>query len=443
MATRARGRDQAKRTQRGRAKRDAPRDYWHKKARPLRLGNEQFRVRIKRGDRKDVIVVDSEITSIEWAEAGGPPTASVTFTHGTRRPVVEIGHLAILEWKPYGGGRWKEVWRMRVSDPESNEESTTVQLEDDFAFLHRSRDKFRYGKSKKRPRGWRLDGVIRDIARRYGVKIGKLARITTRSKKFAVTGTPAEAITKCLLLIRNDTGDRLTLRPSRGKLDIVPLRRSRTLLLLGPAIIDYALRESLDRYASAITVRGSFTDRETETRRDDDDRTTSREKKGRKKKKFRVRVESRAAIRRFGYVHINAQAPKGIDTIEEARRWARRELAKRRRPKQEITLTHVGIPTVRRWDAIQIHLPKEGLDMLAYVSEVRHSVSPGDYRMEIVVRFTDPFVDKKGERIRKKKCEAAAKRRKKHPRGCTQELRRRTRPKPRTARQRGDAKAAA
>jgi hypothetical protein len=80
------------------------------------------------------------------------------------------------------------------------------------------------------------------------------------------------------------------------------------------------------------------------------------------------------------------------------------------KPIRELQLTHPGIPTLRRGDALHATLPDKALAQVIYVTRVEHNLGPGSYTISIGVRFTDPYVDAKINRVSANKKKAATKR---------------------------------
>lgn len=417
MATKTTGRQQAKSSKANQQRSGAPRDYWKGEIKPVVLARDQFRVRVKRGDKQDILLLDREVLDVTWEDAGGPLVGSVTYNKGFKPPPIGPGHMFILEWASSAASEtWYEIWRMRADAPESQVDQgyQTVQLVSDLAYLRKSKDHFKYGKSKVHPSGVTTGGIIRLIAKRYGQAIGKLATgLTHKVKHFSIVGSPYDAILKALLMERNDgSGRKYIMRSTKGKLDIIPLQRSRRMLLIGPAIINATVSQTIGtNYASAITIRGTL-----KARRGD-----------KKRKPIHLKVSSAAAVRRYGYVHREMKIPAGSSTRAEARAAATHELHKRFKPKVAVTFTHPGVPTLKRWDAMKVYLPEESLNLICFVSEVRHHVSAGAYDMDVVCRFTDPFVDTHADKVAAKKRAAAKKRNRKSPTSGTT-----TRPKAKT-----------
>lgn len=382
----------------------APKDYWRKSQVPMSLGRDEWRVRAIRGNVPDIVTLDVEVTDASWSDTGeGPMSGTVTLSRRFKEagiPTISNGHLLILEHRTSTYAEFQEVWRMRVKNPDVSVEGRTVSFNvvEDTDLLARSRTIFRYGKSKGLPDGPRLQSILVDAAEKFGVKIGDCYPLHHRVKKLTVTGSLMDLIVRILRLERTEgSGHRLIWRWRNGKLEIVPLRRSQNMLLIGGAILSASYTQSMkDTFATAIRVRG-----------------TMKAAGGKKRKKTSVLVEDDDAIKRYGYILKELKAPKGVDTHDEAVRYAKRQLLTRRKLKKEVSFSHPGVVSLRRWDAIKLYLPEIELNTLCYVNSVEHSVSPGSYTMDVTVRFTDPYVDTRSKATKLKRCRTLQKRKRK------------------------------
>lgn len=382
----------------------APKDYWRKAATPISLGRDEWRVRVIRGNVPDILTVDVEVTEVSWTDnPDGAMTGSVTLARPFKAPGIETisnGHLFVLEHRTSSYADFQEVWRMRAKTPDVSVDGKTVSYSvvADTDLLQRSHTTFRYGKSKGLPDGPRLESIIRDAAEDFGFKIGEMYPLHHRVKKLTVKGSPYDLIVRCLRLERTEGGGRRIIwRWRNGKLDIVPLRRSQNMLLLGATILSASYTQDMkDSFATAIRVRG-----------------TMKAHGGKKRKKGSVLVEDDDAIGRYGYILRELSAPKGVDTREEMERYAKRQLLTRRKLKKEVSFSHPGVASLRVWDAIKVYLPEVGLNTLCYVNSVEHSVTPGSYTMDVTIRFTDPYIDTRSTATKLKRCKKLQERKRK------------------------------
>jgi hypothetical protein len=421
---------------RGRNKRDHLPNYWQRPAADLSFGEENFRVTAFRPERKSaderVVSLDAYVTGLSWEDTGPILTGSMVLQKGRgKRPLaINEGHRIRLEVAPELGGRYQVVWEMRITDSGITASSGTheYQLADELAWLQKSRDDWQFRKSKnkkgdkktKRPNGWLAHQIAAEVCRRYGVKVGKLAKGTKRINNLTEhNASPLDIILKAYKLERQHSGRRFVVRMTAGKLEVVALRRSKSLLLLGETLIEASIQRSLRKaFATAAHVRA-----------------TVKDGKKQKHKKLEVDVVADRASKRYGYIHKTIRLDDPVHSKAEARKLAKRELAKTMRPNREVTIEHSGIATLRRGDAVKLRLPELGVVEIVYVKSVSHSVSAGSYNMSVTCRFSDPYIDKKGKEIRKKRCEAARKSDRRQPDFCSGNE---ERPQPHRAQSRSD-----
>jgi len=134
------------------------------------------------------------------------------------------------------------------------------------------------------------------------------------------------------------------------------------------------------------------------------------------------RALERAFTARYGVVHQSITL-KGIDSLAEARKRGLAKLAQVMKPARTLSFTHPGVIGIRRGQALRLRDWESGAWLVVWVQEVRHSVSAGDYSIEVTVQFTDPFkmtaADKRAEKRFKaaqaKNRKAAAAKRKSKP----------------------------
>lgn len=305
-------------------------------------------------------------------------------------------------------GKWRPLLVQRITAVTMNAASGTVDLElaDELEWLNRSRDDFTYKKGKgsartKRPKGWYAHQIARDVARRYGLRVGRLAKgrhlITNLTETNA---SPLAVIRKAYALDRDETGRRFVIRMTAGRLSITEVRRSRALTVLSGHLIEATLTRRLkEDFATIYDVTAV--------------------EKGAKEKKVRVTVRaSKKSRRRFGEVRKPLRLDNPVASEAKARQRARRKMARLMRPKRELQVTVPGDPTLRRGDAVRINEPSLGLRELLYVKSASHVLSGSQYTTDLTLAFSDPYRDPEGEKIREKRCRQARKRNRKPPRFC-------------------------
>lgn len=421
---------------RGRNRRDVLPNFWQRSAPDLEFGEEEFTLTCFRPERKNPkerkVSLDPFNTNFGWEDAGPILRGTVTLNkvEGKKPLAVNEGHIIQLESAHKPGGKKRVIWRMRVESVNASAAAGTheVQIADEMAWLQKSRDDWMFKKAKKgkannrtkRVNGWLAHQIAKEVCRRYGVKVGRLAkgthRITNLTEKNA---SPLEIIMKAYKIERSHTGRKFVVRMREGKLEVVLLRRSKTLLLLGETLIEATIARSLRKgLATAAHVRATLKDGKKE-----------------RHKKLEAEVVAKRASKRYGFVRTTIRLEDPVHSKAEARKLAKRKLITSMRPSRQVTLEHPGVSSLFRGDAIKLRLPELGLTEIVYVKSVAHSVSSGQYTMSVTCGFQDPHIDKKGEEIRKKRCEEARKHGRTPPDFCSGEKR----PQPRQAVARSEA----
>lgn len=373
------------------ARSDVPVDYWRSTKRPLEFGRERFRFFRYRGNV--VARIDSLVTAASWDDVDTILRGSITLTGKWTEQHIAKGDVIRCEAQVVPGGRWAEVWTMRVGDlGRSIRGEAQASLADDLELLNLSQDDFRYVRDKAHPKGWLVHEVVADIAGRYGIPIGGLPKTKHRILNLTAKGTsPLAVIIDAFKRERTATGNRYFMRMRGGKLWITPLRRSSVLMEFGRTIVDGALQlTASEEFATVVTARASASDTATS-----------------KKAKLEVRVTRPSLTAKMGTVHRILVIPDA-DSLAELRSKALRKLAENVLPKREFSFSHAGIPGVRRGQALRIRLSMPGLSQVVFVREVSHTVGPGAYEMAVTCTFTDPYVDDKAKRDADARADAAA-----------------------------------
>lgn len=404
----------AKKTKKDRNKEDDNdiRNFWKRGKRDLVVRDYRWLVWCARGNRNDRIRLDPMITSMTWDD-NLIQTASISLTnpYKNNKLNVALGHKISIFYSPKkGGGGWRKLFTLRVTEVTESADGETMDIvaSDQLDWLKKSRDDFSYrkgkGKSKdKRPNGWYAHQITRDVCKRYGIKVGSLAKgrhaITNLTKKNA---SPLSIIEEAYKKEREETGYKYVIRMRRGKLTVRRLRRSRELLIYGgQALEGQVVRRLNKKLATELTVRGQV------------------EEDGSEKKRT-VKVKAKKKVRRrFGFIH-NFWNLEGEDakSVAALRRKGKRELVDRQKPDEEVSITVPGYPGLQRGDALRLAWPQAQMRELVYVTAVSHSVTAGDYTTDLTLSFDEFYVDKEGEKIREKICKKAKENGRKPPKYC-------------------------
>jgi hypothetical protein len=354
---------------------------------PKPLGTDEFRTFLLRPG-KPAIEISDDTVSVSWSDSGQILTGDLTEQDPdkTQKKVsVMLGDQIMLQGRTTPASAWAEVWRMRVETSALTMLTGTRAwtLADNLQNLADSVDDFRFVRGKAHKQGFLASEVARAVCRKYGIPVGSITRTKYRIKRqIAKNASPLDVITEAYRTERTQTGNRYVIRFKRGKLYITPLVRSSLLYEVGSTIADgtWSLAKS-DKYATVLTVHGTPSAHKGKDAKGHTKRRT---------KKITTRVTRRKFTRRYGTVH-KSVTMKGVDSLAEARNRGLALLAKRMTPTRSLTFTHPGILGIRRGQAIRLRDPNKGTLTVCWVTEVRHSVSAGDYSMDVTVTFTDPF----------------------------------------------------
>lgn len=394
-----------------RNKRDDIKNYWQKRKAPMVVRDYQWAVLVYRGNIKErkrrSVRIDPMVTGITWDDSI-IQKVSITLTNPNDAAlnIIEGHKVSIFYTAGQSKGRaWRKLFTLRIESVSTSaaNRSMTIEAIDELGWLKRSKDDFSYrkgeGKSKdKRPDGWYAHQIARDVAKRYGIQVGSLAKGRHRIKDITEKkASPLSIIEKAYQKEREETGFKYVIRMRYGKLYVTRLRRSRELLVYGGQALDAQITRSIaEKVATELTVRGKVDG-----------------------KKETVRVRATKKIRgRYGYIHDYWTLDDDVESIKALRKRARREMAERQEPKREVSLTVPGTPELQRGDAIRVALKPSGLVDLVYVTGASHSVSSGDYTTDLTLSFDEFYVDEEGEKIREKRCKKAKEKGRKRPKFC-------------------------
>jgi hypothetical protein len=402
-----------KREGKDRNKQDDIKNYWQRRKGPLRVRDYQWRVYAYRGNVKNPkrrwVRLDALVTAMSWDDAL-IQTANISLINPRETLNLGEGHKVVVYYTGNRDGtNWKKLWNLRITSVATSPANNGIEIEaaDELEWLKRSKDDFAYrkgsGESKdKRPDGWYAHQVARDVARRYGIKVGSLVKGKHSIKELVEkNASPLSIIEKAYAKEREETGYKYVIRMKNGKLFVTRLRRSRELLIYGGNALDAQItRRISDRVATELTVRGKV-------------------KEGGSEKKKTVRVRATKKIRRrYGHIHDFWTLDDAVESVSAMRKRARREMAERQEPDREVSLTVPGYPGIQRGDAIRVAMKDYGLVDLVYVTGASHSVSPGQYTVSLTLSFDEFYMDEEGEKTREKLCKKARENDRKQPKFC-------------------------
>jgi|tagenome__1003787_1003787.scaffolds.fasta_scaffold20986475_4 hypothetical protein len=433
-------RSKAKKTTKGRQRSDDLKNFWTGQRDPVKFGDDEWRATVLRGRGTQSLDISDLIESVEWMEDAPILTGSVSLRKPQDHPRLDVGegHQIMLEHRYAGGRHWRELWRMRIGSTQDNEGVTITPKENTYGFLladelaqvQRTKADFKIRKDKAHPKGERVDLALRRFCRAQRIPHRPFPRMRHYIKKQSFHQKSQVDILQSLIRTENTNSTRdYILRWRTGRVEVIRKQRSKFMVQFSDTIIDATLTQKRrSGFATIIKVVGTA------------DKGKGKDSKGKvKHKKQHVRATVTRASLQQRYGKITKTIHVKADSVAEARKRGKQELANVTRPKDTVSFTHPGVPSVRRWSAAHIEFKEQDYSEVCYVSSARHSVTPGDYTMDIEVQFTDPFKKKKAKKKAKKKSDAAKKRGRSSGSTHTSHT---SHPQPAKARQRGDHPAA-
>jgi hypothetical protein len=340
---RRRGRVQRRESAEGRVKRPRLDRFYRHEAGDITPGEFEFTLDLLRRPR---LVLDKHVTRFEWRDDSSVLTGTMTL----RRPEPDQprslpfahGWPVRCRVRPAAGGKWRELWRMRTGIPSVTVEEGQLEIElhDDLDPLRRNRRKWRYRRTKRRRRGWRCDEVARDVARRDGIRLGRIAKGTKRFRKIEIEGSTLDVLREAYGKESEESGRRFVIRMVRGRLNILPYRRNPILYVFGRQLQGAVVDKTGKKPITVLEGKGRIG-------------------KGEDAKKITYTEVREKLVRRFGYVHREKNFGR-VSSHAELKRLVRREMARSVRLKPRATFTTAGVPFIRRGDGAYLHLRREG-----------------------------------------------------------------------------------
>lgn len=384
-----------KQTKKGPRRSSAPRQ--RKRVTALDFGRERFRFTLRREQRRlRPLNIDPYVEHANWGRESAIKTGELNFRRpltGMQAGAIAQGDRVRCEVDLHGNGQWRRLWHMTVDTPNHQIAGgiMSMALKAELKAAQESKAAFKFkGKNARQ--------ITLAVAKRFHLTVGTLPKATHKIDKLVrKSASPVDVITAAWKAERTATGRRFDIDLSRGQIDVNELREPAHMLLVGDAILDAAIKHSLRRMCSAVVV-------------------TSTRREGGRKKKLKVKVVDHARVRRYGYIVRHVNKP-GLKTTAACRRHGREYLARLAKPTEDLTFSHPGLPFLDRGDSMRVTLADADLrQVVCYVKSTNHEVSAGSYTMDVVVGFTDPWIDARKERAKRKR-EAAARRRRRESRG--------------------------
>lgn len=359
-----------------------------RKLRDVVAGDFDFRVILVRPEKKGddrTMILDRAVIGLEWSEQGSVLSGSVTLQRPTPEAVnalpIQEHHLIrlLVHW----GGDWYRLWELRVEgapEPTGVSGELLITLTDDLSKLRRNERDWEFKKNKHRPDGWSPEDIVRAVAKREGVKLGRIAKGKARIKKLKLTGSALQVIMRAYARERKKTGRKFVIRFRNGKLEVIPFERHKILYEVRGLLIDYSTETGQPKKRRPVTVI---------------------EAKGRVgRKRVEAKVFRRPVLKRLGLSAEDKSYGK-VKSRQEMIEEAMRDLADEIRVKRMATLTIPGIPFIERGDTVHWITDEPGWSGpgkgtkdrgFGYVTSISHGVSSGDYQTTMTITQVDPYL---------------------------------------------------
>lgn len=328
------------------------------------------------------------VESVEWGDEGNYGEATVGMVkpdpNQNWQPLTR-GDLVRLDVEYRG--RWQPMWTMRVDDfptSDTGEGTASVSVTDDLALLTRQQRDWRYRKTKARGRGWYPGEIARDVAKREGLRVGKIWRGHHRIDKLEKKDSfGLDVIFDAYNKERAKTGKRYSVRIHNGKLEISPWRRNVYLYVVEDNIeSSQVTRAGKKRPITVLTGKG-------------------RVGKGKGAKKVKYRYRRSDIVRRLGMVEKEKDYGR-VDSEADLRKQVKADYADEIKVKKSGSLTVTGMPflrgawgSLRKGEGIRVLLPAEGMTGKAswfWTKAVRHTLDGSSYTCSIDYDTEDPWL---------------------------------------------------
>lgn len=406
----ATGRQQRASSAQGRAHKPDLSAFYNNVLPDMRPGEFEFSLELLRGAGAPPFDLDPYTEGFDWADE----EAVLKGTVNLRRPdpadgnSLPIGQGHRIRCKvAWPGHPFRELWTMRcaVPQPDPVAGTVTVEVADDLQALRRNKRRWVFRHTKARGRGWRSDEIIRSVAHREGIRLGKIVKGTKRHKKVIVEGTALDVIKKVMQYERDHTGKAFVVRMRQGRLEVVPYQRNRILYTIADQLEEAALAaDQKERPFTVLEAKG-------------------RVGKGHDARKVKATIFDRAVVRRWGRV-VHSHDFGRVDSRGDLLHRGRRMLAKELRVKRTAELTVPGIPFIGRGDTMRWRTNEPGWHgatsevrdrSYVFVTKTSHTVaSGGEYTSTFGIAQDDPFLKDQERREKEARAKARAKRKKKN-----------------------------
>jgi hypothetical protein len=384
MATKTTGRAQAKNTATARARTPNLSKFYRYVAPPIIPGDFTFMLELLRPGLP-VLPLDRYATLLTWDDESSGMTGSVTLQRpdaGSAASLPVTRGMLIRCKVKWAGGIY-QLWTMRTGavQVEVDTGALTIPLADDVALIDSGTRDWWFRKTKRRPFGYRADEIAGQVAAALGVKLRTAARGTYRQEIKMRNRSGLAVLKQAYTNEHNKSGRSFIIRLRDGELEIVPVARNSLIYLLGAQIQTALITQKGGQKVPTTVLTGR-----------------GRIGVGKHTKTLTWTEHNSSVVRLLGYVHDTKDFGK-VDSLADLRGQVQRELAKRLRLSDTVSITHQGIPFIQRGDGIELELPGEGYkgaDSFLFCIRAIHTVQAGVYQTQWDFNATDPYLGQTG-----------------------------------------------
>lgn len=399
-ATKGQGKKERAKSPRGQLQRPNLSRFYNRRIRDMHPGEFDFRILLIRpgapkGNR--VRPLDQETTSLEWSDEGGALNGMLTMRRPWRLkqsslPVVR-GDGIRLQF--FWGGRWRRLWDMQVQGIPSVDLAAgevTAELADDLYLLAKTEldwDDFKKSKKGAKRKGWTADEVTRYVCRRLRVRPGKIARGHKRFEmKKLKKMSGLEVIRRAWAHERKETHRKFVVKMRNGRVNVLPMRRPGTLLVLDGIEVEASTAGNPKRKRPATVI----------------------EAKGRRKGtsgkdgKLEVTVSRPKVVARLGRV-VKQRDYGRVESRDDLRTKAKRDLARELKVQRTATISLPGVPFIEKGSALRWLIDEPGWHgktklakrpkdrSFVWVVNAQHYLSAGTYTTTCEVNQEDIYYE--------------------------------------------------
>lgn len=407
------GKKQREKSPRGRLQRPNLDAFYNQRIADLHPGSFEFRILLVRAEApkaERVMALDRATTILDWEDGGDTVSATLTL----RRPFhLKPDSLPVLRGDGVRlefmfGGRWRRLWDLKVmGDPGVNLASgeITCELGDDLYPLKKNErdwDDFKKSKKGAKRKGWTADEITRFVCRKERVRVGKLAKGTVRFELKKLKGMSGlEVIRRAWARERKETERKFITKMQMGKLQVLPVRRPGTLLVIKGIETEATVagQAKQQRPATVIEAKGR--------------RKGTSGKDG----KLEVTVSRPKVVARLGRV-VKEKDFGRVESLEDLRTQAKRYLAAQLKVQRTATISMPGVPFIEKGSTLKWLIEEPGWHgktalakrpkdrSFVFVTNASHSLSPTSHTTTCEVNQEDIYYEdakQRDEAERKKK----------------------------------------